>query len=136
VGRLEATGMAYRTGVFGGNSASTCASLSDGHCKTDWNIALVRWPHPRGLPTTSTALAEIGGTREDFGRELMTLSWGYQHSVWGLFPCDGSHALQPCIAARVQFNLSLTEYPLCLQLEEECFSASGSKTNKSPNRPE
>ncbi len=55
-------------------------------------------------------------------------------SIWGLFPCDGSHALQPCIAARVKFNLSLAEHPLCLQLEEERFSASGGKTNKSCNR--
>jgi len=36
-----------------GPPAGARASLRYGHRKEDWSIALVRWPHSRGLPPAS-----------------------------------------------------------------------------------
>ncbi len=58
VGSRKATIMAYRTGLFGGNSTGTRASLSYGHRKKDWRVALVRGSDSRGLSPASTALAD------------------------------------------------------------------------------
>jgi len=43
--------------------ASSRFNVSIRHRSTNLRFALVRWPHPRGLPPSSTTLASADGTR-------------------------------------------------------------------------
>ncbi len=56
--------MAHRSGVFGGNSTPARAHVNLSYRIADWSFPLVRKPDSAGLPSTSTALAILGGTGE------------------------------------------------------------------------
>src|SRR5450631_2591816 len=53
--------MAYRQVLFGESSAGCRRNVCIHYCATNLSFALVRWPHSRGLPTASEALASSSG---------------------------------------------------------------------------
>jgi hypothetical protein len=58
------TSLADREVLFGEDSAAYRPNVGIRHREENQRIPLVRWPHPRGLPPASEALAGVGGTSE------------------------------------------------------------------------
>jgi hypothetical protein len=59
--------MADREVLFREDSTASRIPISIGYRSTNLRFAVVRWPHPRGLPAASEALAGAGGTGGLFG---------------------------------------------------------------------